>query len=296
MVCRAADRWFHPLTMDLRRIPLVEAFAGITRPGSWLVWLRSVLLRGDTYRVATNDLTGGARPVVILDANALRRDFFFRSNAYRVMLWEAREGRLRIVIPEVVIDEVLNLYREAVASQQITIRNALRELEVLQATEGLDEQQLDVTAAAVAFEAHLRNVIDYAGIQVAPYPSVSHEEVVKRALDRSPPFSPDGKDGYRDTLLWETAKQLVRDEPQEEFVLISADARAFSPKDSPEMHPTLIAEIEELAYPLRLSRIADIRAFTERYVPNVDELLVEVTHRLATEPEFKDQLTGQIIG
>jgi hypothetical protein len=59
---------------------------------------------------------------------------------------------------------------------------------------------------------------------ILPFPRITHEAVVKRALQRRQPFDPEGKDGYRDTLLWESLIELTAND---EVVFASRDIRAF---------------------------------------------------------------------
>lgn len=64
------------------------------------------------------------------------------------------------------------------------------------------------------------------------YPAITHKDVVHRALERKKPFKDDGKDGYRDYLIWLTLN--TRDFPD--------------PINKKELHPQLkkILKIKEL--------------------------------------------------
>jgi len=42
------------------------------------------------------------------------------------------------------------------------------------------------------------------------YPDTSHQEIVQRALYRKKPFKSNGKDGYRDFLVWKTFLDISR--------------------------------------------------------------------------------------
>ncbi len=237
-------------------------------------------------------------PVVVLDANALRRDRFFRSHAYRLLVREAREDRLRLVVPEVALDEALNLYREDVLNQHNAVRRAAHELKQLRAPIVLDEDGFDVNRAEDRYSEMLGSVFDAAGVHILPYPDVPHADVVERALRRARPFAPDGKDGYRDTLVWESVKVLCVAEEGAALILVSGDWRAFSPSpDSREILPHLLIELESAGVrSADITRVPDVRTFTDENIPNVDARLVEVEHRLATEPEFAQTVIEEITG
>jgi hypothetical protein len=91
--------------------------------------------------------------------------------------------------------------------------------------------------------ARLDDQLNAAGAKSAPLPAVTHDPVVMRALERRPPFDADGKDGYRDSLLWESVLELAAGD---QVVLVSRDVRAFfeGSKDG-GLHRALEAEAEE---------------------------------------------------
>jgi hypothetical protein len=232
---------------------------------------------------------------VVLDANALKRDRFFSKHASRLLVREAREGRIRLVIPEVVLDEAINLYREDVSKQQVNITRATLELRQLRADPGIDVEALVVNEPLARYREFLGEIIAAAGATVAPYPSIAHTDVVDRALRRDRPFDPEGKDGYRDTLIWETIKQLAR-QHNHPIVLVSADPKAFSPgKDSSSLHRNLLSELQALGVAEdRVTRLSDVKDFTDAHIPNVEPERVEIEHRIATEPLFRDDAYEQI--
>ncbi len=232
---------------------------------------------------------------VVLDANALRRDRFFSKHASRLLVREAREGRIRLVIPEVALDEAINLYREDVSAHQVKIMRASQELSQLRADPGIDLEPLVVNEPLDDYRTFLSEIIRVTGAIVAPYPAIPHSEVVSRALRRDRPFDPDGRDGYRDTLIWETIKQVAQ-QHDEQIVFVSADPKAFSPnKDATALHRNLRDELEASGIQdERITRVDDVKTFTDEHVPNVEPVFLEIEHRIATEPEFRKSIDEQI--
>ena len=199
------------------------------------------------------------------------------------------------MVPELVLDEAVNLFKEDVGTQQQKIRGAIRELRALRADPGIDEDALAVNVAVDGYRALLNDVLKLAGAEVAPYPTATHVDVVHRALRRDRPFAPDGKDGYRDTLIWETIKTLAR-RSSEPIVLISADFRAFSPnQESSRLHRDLESELLDIGRAGDLvARLADVKAYTDAHVANDEPVVVELEHRLATEPALREDLFNDI--
>lgn len=56
---------------------------------------------------------------VILDTNAIFGDFNFRKPTVKILLEEIRKDNLRIYLPEVVVEEVMNQFRLGVKKAQV---------------------------------------------------------------------------------------------------------------------------------------------------------------------------------
>ena len=147
----------------------------------------------------------------------------------RRLLDETTRGNLQLVVPEIVLRECSNLYADYLREHAEALHSAtsaLRQADLLTATENLVFDRDHVRADT---ETKLRVEITRAGGIIPPLPSVSHDRVVERALRRDQPFDPNGQNGYRDVLLWETVLSLDADE--DGVVLIAHDKRAFYDSD-----------------------------------------------------------------
>lgn len=51
------------------------------------------------------------------------------------------------------------------------------------------------------YETELRGRLNELGAVIIPIPSVSHQVVLTRALEKRRPFDTEGRDGYRDVLI-----------------------------------------------------------------------------------------------
>lgn len=79
------------------------------------------------------------------------------------------------------------------------------------------------------------------------YPIISHKDVVKRALQRKKPFKADGKDGYRDYLLWKNILHILKTYKFGEIHFISENTSDFAnPKDRYKLHEQLVDDIRSL--------------------------------------------------
>jgi len=161
-----------------------------------------------------------------LDANAMAEDFLLERNPSRLLLREARERRIGLLVPEIAFDETVNLYRERVDELYREGRRAWRRLQGLRAVDAdRTKLELNLTEVEARYRQDLRATLTAARAEFLAYPSTSHEAVARRALQRRRPFDPEGKDGYRDTLVWESLLEAV--DVASPIVLISGDKAAF---------------------------------------------------------------------
>lgn len=220
----------------------------------------------------------------VLDANALFEDFRFERNPGRLLLREARHRRIRLLVPQVVVDETVNLYREAVQEHMRLARRALRRLQGMQALEAADAGlAVDLDAAAAAYASELMAIFESAGAEVRPYPSISHEAVVARALARRRPFDGNGHNGYRDVLLWETLLEAAdRASP---IVLVSGDKSAIGSKPG-ELDPTLVEELESAGLDGAIRRIRRVTEFTDA-LPTIPTENLGLEHLLASGDNWR---------
>jgi PIN domain len=240
---------------------------------------------------------GAAAPTSVeryaLDANSIAEDFLFSRNPARLLLREARQGRIRIVVPQVAFDEAVNLFRESVEERRREAQKALRRLQGLGVlTHEAASLDLASEEAAKRYADDLRAILRGANATLLPYPSVSHEDVTRRALDRRRPFDPQGKDGYRDTLVWETLVESANDD--EPIVLISGDNAAFSGSKGTELRPELLDELEARGLSRTgVRRIRSISDYTDT-LPTISEKQLEFEHLASTPGPIRDFLLSAI--
>ena len=188
---------------------------------------------------------------MILDSTALhgRRPFSRVDSALLIEL--ARTERIRLVIPDVVLRELARQWAR-------DLTDAARRLEAVQAE--INGILLDVEAEAVPLAAPpaLDRAIFYdstvalltnKGVEVAPCPSVSVNDLLERDLAERKPFASSGK-GFRDALIWESVKAVIaRLSPPTPVILVTNNADDFcvSRKDY-TLHPDLQAEIAKLEH------------------------------------------------
>jgi hypothetical protein len=235
--------------------------------------------------------------VVLPDSNSLfGRLIGTRPDRDWVALLEcSKQGIAEVVVPEIVQWEIANQARREVHEQLARFQSASKKLRRYQVEAPLLAESGDVAEERVAAATEeLRNQILLSGGRMAPIPDVSHAEVARRSLDQRRPF--DGTDrGYRDTLLWHTALDLLRE--GNSVVLVSNDKAAFVAGGLDEqLHPDLAAELRTcgLSGELYLAKNLDrarmiVKELTSsgfvriRQLLETDDVLADIMCRLARD-------------
>jgi hypothetical protein len=148
--------------------------------------------------------------LLVVDSTELTSDWFLRSHVHRLL----RHLDWTVVVPAVVKAEVVANHARAVASAEVELGRVAKDRRRL----GLPV--LKAEGGAAEYLTTLEETLELMEAEVPPWPTVPHEEVVQRALERRPPFNQTGG-GYRDTLVWLTL--LERAHPDDQVVLASND-------------------------------------------------------------------------
>lgn len=196
---------------------------------------------------------------IVIDTNIFCEDYYLRGSNFRVLLDGLNSLPGTLLIPDVVVDEVVNRYREdllEITSKEREARNSLGRL--LSDPDSVPPLNIDVVAQTKAYRTHLETVIAQHG-KVLPYPQIPHKKIVERDLARKKPFKRDGS-GYRDLLIWETIKSQML-WGAERVIFLTNNPKDFGegPLVDPELQP-------EIINPDHLRLIRSLREFNEEFV------------------------------
>lgn len=182
---------------------------------------------------------------VVLDTNVLVADFFMTRNAFKVLRSSPRH-RIKIMLPSVVIEETVTKYGETVQKHLSEIDSALKRLDGLRATEGVDRPNVLLEGVSQSFREFLMDQVKRMRVDVLETPTITHDEIVRRLLERRRPFNQQGE-GYRDTLIWEAVLGCLHHNSKVAFV--SNNWRDFaSSKDGTQLAEDLLNDVEERGY------------------------------------------------
>lgn len=217
---------------------------------------------------------------VVLDTNIFCRDLRLVSTNFRVF----RDGLHLIpgdlVIPEVVVDEVVNCFREDLSEAVSGATKATSTLgRLLPGAHQLPEIQIDEVAQVHEYREWLLSALEGMGAEVLPYPNVPHKTVVQRDLERKQPFKKGGA-GYRDFLIWESVRRLMVG-GLERVVLVTANKKDFG--EGPRVADDLAKDILN---PNRVEVVQALELFNEAFIIPKLAMVDEMKERLEAEAGF----------
>lgn len=214
---------------------------------------------------------------LVLDSNIICQDYRLTSTNFRVL----REG-LHIIpatltVPEVVIDEVVNRFREDLEESLVAAEKAGASLSRLLPGVPLSPfEDTDPVKESAAYREWLLSALGELGVEILPYPDIPHKKVVERDLQRKRPFKRNGS-GYRDYLIWESVRRLAL-WGTEHIVFVTGNTTDFG------VGPLVTADLQkDILNPDRLELTSSLKGFNDKFVIPRLEMVEEMKAKLLSE-------------
>jgi len=227
---------------------------------------------------------------VFLDSSILCTDFYMRGTHFELL---KRATGVHIILAEIVLDEVQNKHSETVLLHVQNLNKAIKDLNRL-AVSSLPLVDVDTTVSREKKEYadFIEMFLIESGSTIAEmYPTISHKKVVERALQRKKPFKSDGKDGYRDFLVWQTFLQTTKSYAMETSCFLTLNKKDFSDtKDEKLLHPDLLADITEVGIDKdRVQYWTSLKDF-------IDGVIVPQLNQMEEHEIFANSLLSDTVG
>jgi predicted nucleic acid-binding protein len=185
---------------------------------------------------------------IVIDSNIIIADYWMESTNFKLLFENQRNGEIQIFFPEVVIDEVLNKFRNRLEKSKSQIESEFRTFSKLSKIDTKNPiSGYFIEKAYNDYQNYLNQLIDEKKISILKYPTTEHKYLSKKAIKKRKPFNSNGK-GYRDSLIWENIKSLsknyrdVKSEP--DIIFISNNNTDFASKGN-EFHEDLVRELSD---------------------------------------------------
>jgi len=236
-----------PLTLGATRTTVLCS-------GTAAVQARSQLVRSAYPGTVTPGMPPAGDPrapvAVVLDANAMWNQWSLTGKAWEKLRAMVEQQRIALYVPEVVVQEV-------VRGRQHDANDLVHELAKIKLPriEGLlrlglptDRKELTnhVQRLVADYDAGLRTRLGELRAAIVPIPQVSHQEVLTRAMERRRPFDAQGRNGYRDVLIWHSLLDVV-ERGHAGIVFVTNNTTDFCTGKPPSLQSELLEELAQVS-------------------------------------------------
>jgi len=181
--------------------------------------------------------------VIVLDSNIFISDFHLRGTAFETLRHVPARVDARVVVPQAVVEEVVRHFRIELEKSQRDAADALGRL--ARVCGNLDRiphlREIPVDELSERYREELVRNLAQLNASVRPYPPITHQDIVRRLVERRKPFKENGA-GYIDALVWETLIEVARETNALTF-LISDNVKDFGNQAGNGLADDLVQEI-----------------------------------------------------
>ncbi len=211
---------------------------------------------------------------VVLDSNIFRSDFLLRSKDFEVLLDYLKKTNSSVILPQVVLDEVKELYSRALKERLVTYNKATSNINLTLPDESrhLAVLELDIDSEVYKYELFLKKKFSIYEREILPYDDSFLKEISKRAIKRQKPCGDDGQ-GFRDGLIWLTIREYCRTCHEKQITFISNNDKDFGNSEKTDLHESLSEECSQLG--IRINYCKNVREFIEKHSVKVDVFTLE---------------------
>jgi len=171
---------------------------------------------------------------ILPDSNVFISDFHRQSGPVRLLFEESRRQEAELVVPEIVVVEVVEKFKDELAEAHRQFGRWRKKLNHRMRVELAAAPPLEIEAQTDAFRVELLAAIEDAGGRVVGFPAAGPEASVRRDIRKGRPFI-EGR-GWRDALIWDV---VLEELAEDNVAFITAD-KDF--RDGMLLHPDLVAE------------------------------------------------------
>jgi hypothetical protein len=177
--------------------------------------------------------------LIFLDTNIFYNNYLLVSPSFSYLFNFVENTNEKLIISEVVVSEVDNLYNRELNKISQTINKELDKVKTF-----LPEKvSCDLESFRQPYS--LKEGLETFATSViyVPFDNVSHKLVVNRAINATRPFR-EGEKGYRDTMIWlSLLNYLQENDTREDVIFISKNHSDFFDKTTKELLPDLKSDI-----------------------------------------------------
>ena len=200
---------------------------------------------------------------IIIDSNIFISDFTLKSSNWEVLLDFVGKTESKIIIPQVILDEVCAEYKRVFLSLTSEYEKITKKIHRHCISCNFENIEKNKIGDYVSF---LKKEIK---IEPFPYRNDFLPEICHRAINRVKPAKKDGKD-FRDILIWLSVKAICAKSEHKQVVFISQNTVDFA-NDRNQLHEILSSECSSEGIEIRY--YTSIGAFVSEFIYQYSEKL-----------------------
>jgi len=179
---------------------------------------------------------------IVLDTDVITRSPDLGSASFNVLRDYLGKTDARVILAEIVFDELKANRRRIVQDRTLEANAALKRLSKVLLASEVRSARIDASSEVEAYSECVLKGLGVTLDDIVPYKDSYLRDIVGRALSRTKPCSSKGEE-FRDAILWNTVKDLARAQPDDSVVFISCNTSDFADAHG-ALHADLAAEIE----------------------------------------------------
>jgi len=179
-------------------------------------------------------------PYVVVDTNALMRDYLLIEANMQTFLQGCQRCHIAVRVPEIVVDELCANYEREVGRLKSTLHTAMRKLTGTMGVK-VKATDFDIKAEAQSYRKHVYEMFTIYDVQAAPYPDLLPKTLVDASYSGKKPFKETGE-GFKDFIVFETLKAVAAQQ-DDNGAFVTANKKDFCGSDG-QLHPDLQSALQ----------------------------------------------------
>lgn len=215
---------------------------------------------------------------IVFDTNIIFGNWHLKAPNMTVLETLIKLGKCKLIVPEIVVLEAKNKFREEIQKCMSNLGKINRML-----PPGMERVPIpDHENVAQEYSKWLDARLVELNAEIIGHSDVSHDAIVKRALSGRKPFRKSGK-GYQDTLLWEIILRHVAS-PDDTTFFVTGNYDDFADDSHEQLHADLMADLGVANLPLdAVVLCGSLAALVEKHLaPQLERVTSEVMDNLRT--------------
>lgn len=228
---------------------------------------------------------------LVLDTNQIvEKNWRLRSAAMRLIEKAIAVELITLVIPEVVIEEAQNKFRQRLEEEIDRVQTAAGHITRLVHSQ-FTVSVLQIDEECEKYRKALRQRLTELDAARPEYTNVKHEWLLGKALRPHRPFQEKDR-GYRDALVWHAVLKDVASREHHTY-FVSANKKDFTDSEG-ALHADLVADLAEIGLAGHFTYFHDLQTFVETIIKPAFKTIPTPITAEEFEELFESQLSSVI--